>query len=68
LDRLPEIQCPVLVIAGRRDTATTVDSLQTLAAKLPAARLEILESASHLSNLAQPLEFTERVGAFLAHG
>ena len=68
LDRLPEIQCPVLVIAGRRDTATTVDSLQTLTAKLPAARLEILESASHLSNLAQPLEFTERVGAFLAHG
>lgn len=65
LDRLASIQCPVLVVAGRRDTATTVEVLQNLAAKLPDARLEILESAAHLSNLAQPVEFTERVGAFL---
>jgi 3-oxoadipate enol-lactonase len=65
LDRLPSIQCPVLVVAGRRDTATTVENLQNLAAELPAARLEVLESASHLSNLVQPVEFTECVGAFL---
>ena len=65
-DQLPSLRCPLLVIAGGRDQATPVQALKTLAALVPNSQLEVLENAAHLSNVAEPIEFAERVGAFLA--
>jgi 3-oxoadipate enol-lactonase len=65
-DRAATIGCPVLVVAARHDAATPVAALEQLAGVIPGAQCEVLEHAAHLSNIAQPIEFTERVGGFLA--
>jgi 3-oxoadipate enol-lactonase len=66
LDLLPSLQSPLLVIAGGRDQATPVAALKAIAARVPHSQLHLLESAAHLSNVAEPIDFTEVVSAFLA--
>jgi 3-oxoadipate enol-lactonase len=54
LDRLPAITAPTLVIAGEHDRATPVEpEARTLAARIPDARLEILDAA-HLATMETP--------------
>lgn len=65
LDRLPELSMPALVITGRDDPAATTQIAASIADKLPRSRLAVLEDAAHLSNIEQPVAFTEAVGAFL---
>lgn len=64
-ERLPSIRCPVMVVSGGRDVATTPAIMRPLAERIPGARFVSLEQAGHISNLVQPIEFTECVGAFL---
>ena len=63
--RLAELHCPALVIVGEEDPGTPVDMAREIQAALPGAELEILRSASHLSNLEQPAEFNRVLLRFL---
>jgi len=65
LDRLHEIDVPVLVISGRYDEATP--ALQdVLVAGIPDARQVLLEDASHLAFWEQRDAYMAAVGSFLA--
>jgi 3-oxoadipate enol-lactonase len=64
LDELDRITAKTLVIAGRHDAALPLQVLQAIVAKIPGARLALLDAA-HLANVEQPVKFTELVGAFL---
>ena len=50
---------------GRGGSGTPVEMSRQIHAALPSAELAILRSASHLSNLEQPAEFTRVLSAFL---
>jgi 3-oxoadipate enol-lactonase len=64
-DRLHTVTCPSLVIVGEEDPGTPVDMARDIHRALPAAELAILRSASHLSNMEQPEEFTRVLSGFL---
>lgn len=61
LDLLPQITVPTLVIVGEEDSITPVSMSQTLADKIPGAKLEIIPQAGHLSNIEQPEIFNRIV-------
>ena len=61
---LPQIEGPVLVIAGRYDQATTLASGEYLRSNIPKADLTILDAA-HISNIEQAPAFTDAVLGFL---
>ena len=63
--RLKELHCPALVIVGEEDPGTPVEMAREIHAALPGAQLAILRSASHLSNVEQPEEFTRILVGFL---
>jgi len=46
-DRLPQIRMPTLVIHGDRDVLIPVGNAHVLAARIPGARLHIVEGAGH---------------------
>jgi pimeloyl-ACP methyl ester carboxylesterase len=62
---LPTIRVPTLVIVGREDALTPVDLAQEIAAGIPGARLEIIESCGHLSTLEQPEAVNRALRAWL---
>jgi pimeloyl-ACP methyl ester carboxylesterase len=61
---LPQINVPTLVVVGAEDTITPVSMSQTLADKIPNAKLEIIPQAGHLSNIEQPEIFNQTVREF----
>lgn len=61
---LPKIAVPVLVIAGRHDNATTLAMGESLHARIPGAKLAVLEAA-HISNAEQPQIYIDTVAGFL---
>lgn len=63
---LPEIEQPVLVIAGERDTLTPPQASRYSAEHLPDARLEIIEGAAHAPFLSHPERFMESLKRFLS--
>lgn len=65
LQRLAQLSCPTLVLAGDVDAAVTVEQSRALAAAIPNATLEVLSGAPHVSHVEQPTVFLERVGRFL---
>ncbi len=64
-DRLGEVRCPALVIAGENDPGTPVTMAQEICAALPSSELVILPSASHLCNLEQQEAFNHVLLGFL---
>ena len=66
LDRLPQVRCPTLVIAGALDVGAPVAMSQAIAERIPGARLEVLAEASHLSVAEQPQAFAALVEGFLS--
>ena len=64
-DRLAAIKLPTLIVVGEDDPGTPVAASRAIQAQIPGARLEILKSAAHLSNLEQPEAFTKTVTSFL---
>ena len=64
-DRLGEIDIPVLVLCGADDMATPPAMSEAIAAGIPEARLVMILSAAHISNLEQPALFTRAVEQFL---
>jgi 3-oxoadipate enol-lactonase len=63
--RLSALRCPTLVIAGADDTGTLPAMGRKIAEQISGARMEMLESASHLCNVEQATAFNERLTAFL---
>jgi 3-oxoadipate enol-lactonase / 4-carboxymuconolactone decarboxylase len=51
--RLTTIAAPTLVVAGLQDMATPVEHQATLAARIPGARLVVLDGAAHLATVEQ---------------
>lgn len=55
-ERLGEISCPVLVITGSQDRMMDPENSRLLAARIPGARLYMVEGAGHLFFLEKPEE------------
>lgn len=56
-DLLSRIACPTLVICGDLDVTTPIHEARAMFDALPAATLEIMTNAAHLSNLEAPEAF-----------
>jgi pimeloyl-ACP methyl ester carboxylesterase len=65
VERLSELDMPVLVIVGAHDTPYILAAASYMVEKIPSARKEIIEDAAHLPNMDQPNEFQRIVAAFL---
>ncbi len=63
-DDIVRIASPTLVIGGRADRSTSVDGAELIRARIPGARLVVLDSA-HLSNVEQSEAFSSAVLDFL---
>jgi pimeloyl-ACP methyl ester carboxylesterase len=64
-DFLPEIIAPTLIIVGSEDQLTPPVDAETMHREIRGSRLEIIEGASHLSNLERPIEFNRALKNFL---
>jgi len=65
-EHLQDLKLPILVITGEADRIIpTADSI-ALAAKLPDARLAIIQAAGHVPQEEQPAAFMQQVESFLA--
>jgi pimeloyl-ACP methyl ester carboxylesterase len=62
---LGTIAAPTLVLVGRDDTLTPPAKSEELAARIPHARLVVIDGAGHLSNLEQPGAFNAALRSFL---
>jgi 3-oxoadipate enol-lactonase len=65
-DRLSAIRLPTVVIVGEDDPGTPVTASRVIAENISGARLEIIPSAAHLSNIEQPEKFNRALSSFLA--
>jgi 3-oxoadipate enol-lactonase len=63
-DLLLKITTPTLVIAGKHDVATTPADAEFIRARIPGAKLVMLDAA-HISNVEQAEKFTAEVLGFL---
>ena len=64
-DLLPEVRCPVLVIAGDRDAFTPPRCAEEMAATMPKAELEIVRGGTHALPIEQKELVRERIQRFL---
>ena len=64
-DRLHELRCPVLLIAGGHDERY-VDASHRMAARIPDARVRIVEGAGHSPQLERPQLVAELLDEYLA--
>lgn len=62
---LEKIRVPTHIVVGDEDTLTPPALSQSMASRIPNARLTIVKGAGHLSNIEQPEAFNEAVLAFL---
>lgn len=65
VDRLTELDMPVLVVVGSHDTPYIRASADHMVEKIASARKVMIEDAAHLPNMDQPDEFRGIVRAFL---
>ena len=65
LERLPQVKCPTLVIAGALDVGTPVALSEAMAQRIAGSRLVVFDEASHLSVAEQPQRFMQAVRDFL---
>jgi pimeloyl-ACP methyl ester carboxylesterase len=64
-ERLPQIKCPTLVIAGKDDALVPSENSRILAERIPGAKLVMLEPAGHCFWLEQPAESKAAIVRFL---
>jgi 3-oxoadipate enol-lactonase len=53
-DRLAEIQCPTLIVAGARDVTVPFAAKALLARSIPGARLRVVDDSGHVTPHDQP--------------
>ena len=66
-DQIGEIRCPVLIVSSDQDY-TPVEWKRAYAAKIPDARVEVLENSRHVGNIDQSGSFNRIVLDFLNNG
>ena len=64
-DRLPDIDCPTLLLTGEMDRLCPPAEAAAMHSRLPKATLEILPGVGHFSAVEAPEAFAERTLAFL---
>jgi 3-oxoadipate enol-lactonase len=64
-DRISAIGLPTLIVVGEHDQATPVAASQVINERIKGSQMVVIKSASHLSNIEQPAEFTAAVERFL---
>ena len=64
-DDLPNINVPTLIIVGREDPIRPVGDAEFMHSKIPNSRLEIIDDASHMTNMEQPEGFNSILLDFL---
>jgi 3-oxoadipate enol-lactonase len=65
MSKLGEIRVPTHVVVGGADRLTTPEMARDLTAKIPGAKLTVIDDAGHLVNIEKPREFNEVVIAFI---
>lgn len=65
-DRLAELRCPVLAIAGTLDASEVAATARHLEAEAPNARAVILPDVAHMIGMEAPGRLAELIVAFLA--
>lgn len=63
-DRLRGLDVPALIVAGGEDEPS-LNASRLLAESMPLARLEVIEGAGHVVNLAAPVKFNHLLVEFL---
>ncbi len=63
---LPRLNCPVLLVWGRRATNPSVESSDLWMQRLPEAELEVIESAGLFPHAEAPESFRDLVARFVA--
>jgi pimeloyl-ACP methyl ester carboxylesterase len=63
---LPGVRTPTLVVWGREDKVTPLDSGEIYQRAIPRARLVTIPNCGHMAEMERPAEFAEVVGDFLA--
>ena len=63
---LPQIDFPVLVVAGDHDQITPVDEMREMAEKIPGSTFETVAGTAHLAPMERPEEFNRIVAEFLS--
>lgn len=64
-ERLPGLSCPTLVLCGADDGMVPPENSRQIAARIPAARLELIPQCGHLPMLEKPDEVARLVFDFL---
>jgi 3-oxoadipate enol-lactonase len=64
-DRLPQIECPVLIVHGGRDILLKPANAETLKSRLPQAEMFIIPSAGHNFFAEDPMGIHQRIIEFL---
>ena len=65
-ERLAAITAPTLVVAGADDPGTPPSVGQAMVESIPGSRLEVIDDAAHIANVAQPQAFSAAVRRHLA--
>ena len=64
VQHLSVLSCPTLIVVGQEDNTTPLSDAQLMADRISGARLAIIPSAGHLSNLEQPQVFCDLLQEF----
>jgi pimeloyl-ACP methyl ester carboxylesterase len=62
---LPGVRTPTLLVWGRQDAITPVNSGELYQRAIPGARLAVIENCGHMAEMEKPAEFAELAAAFL---
>ena len=62
---LDQITAPVLIVAGRHDRNVPLESLESMVATLPDARLNVFEHSAHFPDTEETASFVRTVLSFL---
>ena len=65
-DRLANVRCPTLVVAGDRDSTVALEAKQELARAIPGARFALVPDSGHATHYDQPDVFNRIALEFLA--
>ena len=65
VDKLSRIHQPTLVMCGSADNATPLAQSETIAQRIPGAKLVVLEGAGHISVVEQPERANDAMVSFL---
>lgn len=65
VERLRQLEIPVLLVVGSHDTQHTLAAADYMLAQLPSARKVVIEAAAHLPNLEHPEEFQAILESFV---